>query len=88
MQIEATKRRQDRLINAVRDRRSFRYSLLPSAGPPDPRSGPPSARGGPPVLGVEDRSAPRAHHCCPRPLVDAAGAGSDLAAGGFLVAAP
>jgi AraC-like DNA-binding protein len=43
MQIEATNRRQDRLINAVRDRRSFRHSLLPSASPPDPWSGPPSA---------------------------------------------
>ncbi|KRE60542.1 hypothetical protein ASG92_21575 [Arthrobacter sp. Soil736] len=46
MQIEATNRRQDPLIGAVRDRRSFRYSLLPSASPPYPRSGPPSAQEG------------------------------------------
>ncbi|KRE60500.1 hypothetical protein ASG92_21325 [Arthrobacter sp. Soil736] len=36
MQIEAPNHRQDRLINAVRDRRRFRYSLSPSTSPPAP----------------------------------------------------
>lgn len=51
MQIEATNRREDRLINAVRDRHSFRHSLLPSASPPDPWSGQPSDREGRLFLG-------------------------------------
>ncbi len=77
-QIEATNRRQDRLIGAVRDGRSFRCSLLPSARPPYPRSGPTSAQEGRLFSGWMSDRSPRAHHRRTRPLVDAAGAGSGL----------